>query len=226
MSAKVEYYLGGTSLGSLGINVESSTGVLDMPKMKAPPSTDWPDYHGAAVDLAAQRVQEREITLNCWLKAGGKVEFAERVNSLYGLLRRDGTTRLMVLISDAKPLVFEVYAPEGVPFAKRWREGSMIGTFTLKLREPNPVKRVVSFRHTASATTSAAATIRIASEKMVDIYWGDGTAARDIQGGTAGAPKTLTHTYSANGTYYIIVAGVIEEIAYFNTNGTTIWEKI
>ena len=44
--SQLEYYLSGVNFRDIGIRVESSTGVLDQPKLKTPSSIDWPDYHG------------------------------------------------------------------------------------------------------------------------------------------------------------------------------------
>ena len=62
--AQLEYYLDGKNFRDFGIRVESSTGVLDLPKLKTPASVDWADYHGKVIDLTEKRYQEREITLN------------------------------------------------------------------------------------------------------------------------------------------------------------------
>ena len=41
-----------------------------------------------------------------------------------------------------------------------------------------------------------------------------------------GINATRTHSYNENGTYYAIIAGVIEGITNFNTNGVVVWDKI
>lgn len=120
--AQLKYYLDGKNFRDFGIRVESSTGVLDLPKLKTPASVDWADYHGKVIDLSEKRYQEREITLNCWLKASGKMDFVERVNTLYDRFRQDGTQRLMISIHPTKPLVYEVYCEDGVAPSKRWHD--------------------------------------------------------------------------------------------------------
>ena len=196
--AQLEYLLNGVNFKDFGIYVESSTGVLDLPKLKTPASVDWADYHGEVIDLDEKRYQSREITLNCWLKATGKMDFTERVNSFYEHFRQRGTQRLMISIHPTKPLVFEVYCEDGVAPSKRWRDDKMIGTFALKLKEPDPVKRVV--RHHRLNASNAELSIGFRSDKM--------------------------HTYTENGIYYAIVGGVIEEITGFCTNGIVVWNKL
>ena len=221
--SQLEYYLDGVNLKDFGIRVESSKGVLDLPKMKTPASNDWPDYHGKVIDLTAKRYEEREITLNCWVKATGKMDFVERVNKLNDILRKDGTARLMISIHPIKPLVYEVYNDDGVAHDKKWHDNIMMGTFTLKLKEPDPVKRVVRHQRTSAAT--AAVSVAFKSDKMVNIYWGDGTVTEDLYGDHTGN-NAVAHTYATNGIYYIVIGGVIEEITDFSTTGIIIWSRL
>lgn len=221
--SQLEYYLNGVNFREMGIRVESSNGVTDLPKLKQAASVDWPDYHGKVVDLANKRYEEREITLNCWLKASGKIDFVERVNRLFDILREDGTARLMISIHPTKPLLYEVYAPDGIAFNKRWHDDKMIGTFSLKLKEPDPVKRVV--RHQRINDASREVSIALKTDKVVNVYWGDGTVTEDVYGDFTGS-KALKHTYAENGVYYVVIAGVIEEITDFSTNGIIVWNRL
>lgn len=221
--SQLEYYIDGTNLKEYGVRVESSNGVLDLPKLKTPTSSDWADYHGKVIDLTAKRYEEREITLNCWLKASGKMDFTERVNRLYEVFRKDGTQRLMIAIHPTKPLLYEVYCQDGVAPSKRWHDDTMIGTFALKLKEPDPVKRVVRHQRISSAT--AKLSIEFKSDKMVNIYWGDGSVDYDVYGDHTGK-NAITHTYTENGIYYAVIGGVIEEMTDFNTKGILVWNKL
>lgn len=219
----ITYLLNGNDLKDMGIRVESSEGVLDLPKLKTPASNDWPDYHGKVIDLTDKRFEEREITLNCWMKANGKIDFTERLNHLYDILRADGTQRLYIGIHPTKPLVYEVYSEDGIAPSKRWHDEMMIGTFTLKLKEPDPVKRVIRHQRRNNATKTVS--VAFNSPKMVNIYWGDGTKTEDVYGDHTGN-NAITHTYENDGIYFIIVAGVIEEITDFTTNGIIVWNKL
>lgn len=221
--ARIEYFLGGVSFNDFDLHVESSTGVLDLPKLKTPTSVDWADYHGEVIDLTEKRYQAREITLNCWLRAKGKLDFTERVNRVYDILRQDGTQRLMISIHPTKPLVYEVYCEDGVAPSKRWHDDKMIGTFSLKLKEPDPVKRVI--RHQRMNYATSELKIELKSDKMITIYWGDGEVTADVYGDCTG-DNAIKHTYASNGIYYAIVGGVIEEVTDFSTNGIVVWNKL
>ena len=60
---------------------------------------------------------------------------------------------------------------------------------------------------------------------MVNIYWGDGEVTQDVYGDFTG-DKALTHRYAENGIYYVVIAGVVEEITDFATNGIIVWNKL
>ena len=220
---QLEYYINGQSLRDMGVIVKSSTGVLDRPKLKSTNTTDCPDDHGEVVDLFAKRYSPRDITLNCWMRATGKMDFITRVNNLLQEFDTAGTARLTIALHPTKPLVYEVYLPEGVSFDKTWRDNKMIGSFSLKLREPQPVKRVLRFQRTSDATAQISVTIK--SPSALSIFWGDGIADHDLVTDD-GSAATYSHTYAADGIYYPIVAGVIEAIEEFTTNAIVVWDKI
>ncbi len=215
----LEYYIDGTNFKAWDIYVSESNGLLDRPKLKAPLKIDWDDYHGEVVDLRDKRVEAREITLNCFIHANGKLDFITKLNTFLNVFQKNGTQRLTVEIDPEKPLIYEVYNESGVSIAKRWNDDIMVGTFSLKLKEPEPVKRIVKFTRTGTATTHI---ITLSSNKTVSIYWGDGTKTEDVYGTNV----TVTHTYASNGDYFTEVAGVIEDVKDFSTNGTIVWNKL
>ena len=56
----------------------------------------------------------------------------------------------------------------------------------------------------------------------ITIFWGDGTKTEDVYGENV----TVKKDYSTEGIYYTIVAGVIEDITDFGTNGIVVWNKL
>ena len=117
-------------------------------------------------------------------------------------------------------MLYEVYNENGVAINKRWNDDLMVGTFTLKLKEPDPVKRIV--RHQRLSNDTKTLTITLTSKKAVTIFWGDGTQTNDVYG----TDVTASHEYTTDGIFYAIVAGVIEEIESFTTNGIIVWNKL
>lgn len=217
-TTQLDYFIDGVNFKDYGIRVESSQGLIDFLSLKTTPIIENDNYHGEMVDLSEKRYQPREITLNCWLKASGKMDFTERVNKLYAHFDKEGTARLMCSIHPIKPLVYEVYCPDGIAQEKKWHDDMMIGTFALKVREPDPVKRVV--RHQRLGETSGTVTVSFKSPKLVTVSWGDGNI-ESVYGNVE-----LSHTYTKNGIYYVVIGGVIEEITDFTTNGIVVWHKL
>lgn len=218
--AQLAYSIDGTDFKAWDITVSESNGLLDRPKMKAPLTVEWADYHGEIIDLQNKRVEAREITLNCFMKANGKMDFVTKLNDFLDVFSRPGTQRLMVDIHPTKPLLYEVYNESGVAISKRWNDDIMVGTFTLKLKEPDPVKRVV--RHQRISGDTKTLSITLTSAKAVTIFWGDGTQTNDVYGTNV----TASHEYKTDGIFYAVVSGVIEEIESFTTNGIIVWSKL
>lgn len=219
----VSYYINGVNFTTYGVKVSGSRGLIDVLKMKEPDRITWPDHHGEVVDLAAPRYESREITLECWIKASNSTAFITAVQSFAAAFQQAGLQRLMVDVNDdspsRKPLVYQVYLQDEISVSKRWSPASMIGSFTLKLREPEPVKRVYSF---TAATGSMTVTMAVATSEPVNIYWGDGDD--DLNADTSSG--TISHTYSTAGTYYIILSGVIEDITSVTTTATLVWSRL
>lgn len=218
--AQLAYSIDYKDFKNWDIYVSDSKGLLDRPKIKAPYSIDWPDYHGEIIDLDSKRIEAREITLECFMKASGKIDFVNKLNDFLDVFSQDGTQRLMVDIHPTKPLLYEVYNESGIAIDKRWNDNLMVGTFSLKLKEPDPVKRIVRHQRISDDTKTLA--ITLTSEKAITIYWGDGTKSEDVYG----TGVTVTHTYNNNGIYYAILCGVIEDITNFTTNGIIVWNKL
>ena len=220
---RVSYYINGIDFTAYGARVSGSKGLIDALKMKDPERITWPDHHGEAVDLAAPRYESREIALECWIKAANSTAFITAVQSFIAAFQKAGLQRLMVDVNDdspsRKPLVYQVYLQDEIPVSKRWNPGTMTGTFTLKLREPEPVKRVYSF---TAVTGTMTVTMAVTTDEPVNIYWGDGD--EDLNADTSSG--TISHTYSATGTYYIIISGVIEDITSVTTTATLVWSRL
>ena len=216
----LSYSIDGVDLKDYGVFVSDSEGLIDRPKMKKARKESWNNYHGVMVDLQHKFVEERKITLSCFVKTeNGKGEFVSGVNKFLQIFDKKGTHRLMVDIHPTKPLVYEVYMDDEVKVKKTWNDGLMVGTFKLTLMEPSPVKRVLKYM--ALPGSQDPATIKITTNKMVDVYWGDGKVDPDVVG-----IKELSHTYEKAGDYYIIVAGCVDEITSFETNSIVVWQKI
>lgn len=234
---QLTYLLDGVDFKQYGVFVSASKGLLDGLKMKDPYKVEFDGYHGTAIDLSRPRFEEREITLDCFITTtGGKLEFVRKVMEFLALfsarhkvaegatLNADlcpaGLHRLTVDIHPVKALVYEVYLPDATDIDKTWNDARMTGTFQLKLREPEPVKKVL--KHIRTNSDNARTEFTITTAKLVNVYWGDGTTSQDICGNAV----TVAHTYAENGEYNIIITGVIEDVEAFSTNDIVIWDKV
>lgn len=222
-AVKLEYFLDGKNLkDEYGVRVSDSIGVIDGLKMKDPFTVAFDDENGEFVDLEDPVFQPREITLKCWIKADGKADFVDKVALLESQFRKSRTRRLMIVTNPTRPLVYEVYAPNGIAVDKKWRDDVMIGTFSLNLREPEPVKRVL--KHIVVNAASRVCTISLKSDRFYNVYWGDGESDLDV-GGSADT-VTLQHTYADNGDYYPIITGVVKQITEFSSNAILVWSEL
>lgn len=208
----IEYYINGNSFTNYGVIVEGSSGVCSKLEMKDPLSVDYGNYHGTCVNLASVYYKERNINLSCVIEAVGYDDFITKTNSFISEFEGAGPKRLKIDVG-SKPLVYEVYSPKSFDPDKKWNPIHMVGTFSLNLVEPEPVKRVLQFGE-------GTATITITSSKLVNIYWGDGTHTYDIYG-----TQTISHTFSS-GMHEIIITGDIDKITFISTNCTTLWNKL
>ena len=96
----------------------------------------------------------------------------------------------------------------------------MVGTFKLKLIEPQPVKRVLKHIRISEATKTCS--INISTHKLVNIFWGDGSVDEDISGSNI----AISHKYKENGEYFPVITGCIDEIEAFQTNAIIVWNKL
>lgn len=213
----VDYYMDGINFKDYGVYVSSSLGILDLPALKEPLSVNWDNYHGEAVDLNHKFYQPRDIKLNCFIKANGKMDFVQKVREFEQQFAKNGTHRLTISIHPTKPLAYEVYQSSAIEINKTWDNRLMVGTFQLSLREPDPVKRLLRF---LALTPKDKCSIKIDTLKMVSIYWGDGSVDHDVSGDIE-----VSHTYNEAGEYYVIIAGCIDEIRSFETNSIIVWDK-
>lgn len=219
-SKQQAYLLDGVDFKTFGVYVSGSDGILNRPKLKAPASLSWDNYHGESVDLMHKFYESREITLSCFVKAESKMDFIKRVSEFEAQFDKKGTNRLVIDVHPIKPLIYEVYCKDAIEITKEWSDELMVGTFKLKLIEPEPVKRVLKHIRISDATRTC--TITLTTSKLVNVYWGDGEVDYDI----SGDKKTITHNYTQNGDFFPVITGCIEEITEFNTNAIVVWERI
>ena len=221
-TTNMTYLLDGVDFKEYGVFVAGSDGVVDRPKLKNPYSVNFDNYHGEIVDLNHKFFEPREITLDCFIKAATKNDFVIQLSNFMQQFDKVGTQRLTINVHPVKPLIFEVYCKDAVAVSKVWNNQLMVGTFKVKLTEPEPVKRILKHIRVSEATKTCTMTFK--SMKYVNIYWGDGPADFDVAGDSLS--HTISHVYTANGDYFPVITGCIDEITDFETNAIIVWNKL
>lgn len=214
------YTLDGVDFREYGVFVSDSDGVLNRPKLKQLASISWDNYHGEDVDLNHKYYEPREITLSCFIKAKTKNNFIVQMSRFEQQFDKQGLHRLMIDVHPTKPLIYEVYCKDEISVSKKWNDELMVGTFKLKLTEPQPVKRVL--KHIRVSESTKTCTINITTHKYVNIFWGDGMVDEDI----SGRDVQVSHNYKENGEYFPVITGCIDEIESFTTNAIIVWNKL
>ena len=214
------YRLDDVDFKDYGVYVSDSEGITNRPKLKAMRSESWDNYHGESVDLQHKFYEPREITLSCFIKANSKNDFITKISEFEQQFDRAGTNRLVIDVHPVKPLIYEVYCKDEITVKKKWNDALMVGTFNLKLIEPEPVKRILKHIRVSDATKTCS--ITLTTQKLINIYWGDGLVDYDI----SGENLTIAHNYAKNGDYFPVVTGCIDEIPEFSTNAIIVWQKI
>ena len=219
----VEYYINGINFKEFGVYVSKANGLVGQLERKEGATAEYDTYHGRAYDYNYVRYKERKISLECFIEAHSRSAFIEWMNHFFEQFRLKGTRRLKVEYNGStKPLVYDVMMLEGADPDKtfpKYEEKTMVGTFTLNLEEPDPVKMVL--RHIGS-TANSQSSITVTTAKKLAISWGDGEFTRGI----VGTNQTVTHTYANAGVYDIIVSGNIEDIENLTTNDIVVWQKL
>lgn len=219
----VEYYINGINFKEFGVYVSKANGLVGNLERKEGATAEYDTYHGRAYDYDYVKFKERKISLECFIEAHSRSSFIEWMHHFFEQFRMRGTRRLRVEYNGStKPLVYEVIMLEGSDPDKtfpKYNEKMMVGTFTLNLEEPDPVKMVL--RHIGK-TANSQSSITLSTPKKLTISWGDG----EFTTGVIGTSQTITHTYAQEGTYDIIVSGNVEDITNLSTNDIVVWQKL
>lgn len=116
-----------------GVFVESSSGVLDLPKLDID-SHDWIDTDGLEIREDVKK-KKSEIILRCWIRGNSFNDFKTRVNAFFDVLV---SPELRVLKSDYIPDGLEVYSDRRIRVSRLtgWNKEKQIGMFNLRLTVP------------------------------------------------------------------------------------------
>ncbi|AQW96633.1 hypothetical protein BBD31_01410 [Elizabethkingia anophelis] len=141
---EVNYSLNGKVFRDFGVRVAKSDGLLGKLKPREQNTYKWPGYHGRQSDpMQKPEYEERNISLDCWIVGGEWQDMKEKFDELLSEFDKAGTQRLIVSPFGYKPLIYDVKLSDGVELQKDFRDGQMVGVFTLKMVEENPIKKIL-----------------------------------------------------------------------------------
>lgn len=204
---EVRYSVNGKYFKYFGTYISSSEGLFDALKRKPVNTYDWAEYHGSSPDLANPRFEQREITLKGFVTGSNWEVMKSNFDAIVSEFQKAGTQRLLIEPFGLKPLPYEVCMIDEVRLQKEFKNGRMVGIFTLKLIEPNPVKIVLS-------TESDLIDLSFLSKYESEVFWGDGT--KNIFKGNVSQMKDFNFpSYQASG--YSLAAQSVENPAYYTT---------
>ena len=204
----VIYSLNGRKFKDYKIFISESKGLLDKPKPKSRASYDWAEHHGKAIDTSPTKYEEREITLSGWIEGENWQEIKRNFDSLLSEFNKEGLARLIV--DFGSKLVFDVYLSDGVELDKHFSQGQTFGKFTLKMKDPNPIKKTLTIHG-----------------GRLDIKF---TALSWVEININGKNQTLKgkidlHEDLPQGENFITIAGNMQDIKNLETNATILWEN-
>lgn len=194
---EVRYSVNGKYFRDWKVFVSDSEGLFDALKRKKVNSYQWAEYHGQSVDLSNPKYEAREITLKCFVVGDNWVAMKANFDVLVSEFQKSGTQRLLIEPFGLKPLPYEVYMEDSSELQKTFREGKMAGVFTLKLIEPNPIKKV--FKNTSDVFSLA-----FKSEYDAEIFWGDGT--KSVASGDVNITKDYNYPIYQPSGYSLVTA--------------------
>lgn len=205
----VIYSINGKFFTDFGIYVSESKGLVDALKRRRPKAYTWAEYHGISVDLSRPKFEAREITLNCFIIGENWDVLLNNFNAFRDEFANPDTQRLLIEPFGFKALPYQVYLSDEIDLQKKFAQGKMAATFSLKLIEPNPIKKVLYFE-------GGQFSLSYNSTTETEIFYSDLT--KDIVPGNASLNgKTLP-------AGYIIIAGNMEDVTGFTSNATVVWD--
>ncbi|OBS12826.1 hypothetical protein ATE49_15330 [Elizabethkingia miricola] len=142
---KINWTINGKNFDSFGIGVSASRGFGDLLKQKDRPSYNWPGQHGKQYDLDSKpKYEERTIELDCFVIGDNWNLMTDQFRSFSSEFDKEGTQRLIVEIFSYKPRIYDVILSDKIILNEVKKEGKSAGSFTLKLTEPDPIKKILS----------------------------------------------------------------------------------
>ncbi|NML70025.1 hypothetical protein HHL23_09450 [Chryseobacterium sp. RP-3-3] len=199
--SEVKVSLNGKNFKDFEVYVSEYNNLVGKLERKDITTYDWAEYHGSSPDLRKPKFKERQLELKCFIRG-------DNWESLFGNFKdfiieefsKPGTQRLHIKPFGGKTLAYEVYVKDEIIPEKTFRNGEMFGVFSVKMIEPNPIKKVLR-----TMLDQFSLSYEIDSE--TEIFMGDGT--KQIGRGNVSFTKTYSQpSYQGSGISLIAASGV------------------
>lgn len=141
---KINWSINGKNFESFGIKVSSSRGLGDDLKQKERQSYNWPGRNGRQYNLNSKpKYEERIIELDCFIVGNDWDLMVNQFNLFTSEFSKVGTQRFIVDIFSFKSRVYDILLSDKTVLSEVKQEGQSFGTFTVKLVEPEPIKKIL-----------------------------------------------------------------------------------
>jgi hypothetical protein len=141
---EVVYNLNGKYFKDYDIFISSSDGMFDGLKPKKQNTYDWAEYSGVASDINQKLIFEvRKFTLTGFVKGS---DFDSMINNFWAVfseLNKSGRQRLTVEPFGMKTRIYDINIEEAPEINKTFKNGACFATFTIKLIEQKPIKKIL-----------------------------------------------------------------------------------
>ncbi|QNS40183.1 galactose-binding protein [Chryseobacterium manosquense] len=206
---EVKYSVNGKYFKDYGVYISSSDGLFDALKRKKVNTYDWAEYHGSSLDLSSPKFEQREISLKGFVTGANWIDMKSNFDAIISEFQKAGTQRLLIEPFGLKPLPYEVCMIDDVNLNKTFKDGKMVGVFTLKLIEPNPIKKVLYL-------TGTSLNLAYNSPNETEIFYGNGLK-ETAKGNVSLSNKTLANRfvsgYAFEGRNYFIQGGIARTLS-------------
>ncbi|WP_411898569.1 hypothetical protein [Elizabethkingia bruuniana] len=204
---EVIYSLNKKFFKDYNVFVSKSDGLLGKLKPKARTTYEWPGYHGRQSDPLQKPIFDvREITLECWVEGSDWRVMKISHDNLLSEFDKSGVHRLLVNpFGDNQPLVYDVILVESSEIQKTFKDGEMIGVFTLKMVEENPIKKILRLE-------SSDLQLSFKTNKWIDINTGHSSLFKK---GTVNITESFPFETSDKGN---LILGSTETKKYYKTS--------
>lgn len=172
--AELVWSLNGKYFKDFGVGISSSDGILGELKPKKQDTKDWSEYNGVALDLTKKpKYEAREFTLSGWIVGADWLTMLNNFNALFGEFRNAGKQRLLLDVFGQKTLVFDVRCEDEIELKKTFKQGKMVGMFSLKLIEHNPIKKILyTDRNNLQLSFNSPKWVEVNIDGKIDVYKG------------------------------------------------------